>query len=58
LFGFTGFEGDLVLSNGYAALMELNYYSDYRTEYIQQFSSGLVDEENPNSFSFYPSIRT
>lgn len=36
--------GDRVLSNGYAALMELNYYSDYRTEYNQQFSSGLVDE--------------
>ncbi|MGK7932753.1 MAG: tubulin-like doman-containing protein [Microcystaceae cyanobacterium] len=36
--------GDRVLANGYAALMELSYYSDYRTEYIQQFSSGLVDE--------------
>ena len=40
--------GDRVLSNGYAALMELNYYSDYRTEYIQQFSSGLVDEVRSN----------
>ncbi|MFM7794704.1 MAG: tubulin-like doman-containing protein, partial [Microcystis panniformis] len=36
--------GDRVLANGYAALMELNYFSDYRTEYHQQFSSGLVDE--------------
>ncbi|MGK7946132.1 MAG: tubulin-like doman-containing protein [Microcystaceae cyanobacterium] len=36
--------GDRVLANGYAALMELSYYSDYRTEYVQQFSSGLVDE--------------
>lgn len=36
--------GDRVLANGYAALMELNYFSDYRTEYIAQFSSGLVDE--------------
>lgn len=36
--------GDRVLANGYAALMELNYFSDYRTEYQQQFSSGLVDE--------------
>lgn len=36
--------GDRVLANGYAALMELSYFSDYRTEYIHQFSSGLVDE--------------
>jgi hypothetical protein len=36
--------GDRVLANGYAALMELNYFSDYRTEYGNQFSSGLVDE--------------
>ncbi|ACK73518.1 conserved hypothetical protein [Gloeothece citriformis PCC 7424] len=36
--------GDRVLSNGYAALMELNYYSDHRTEYNQQYSAGLVDE--------------
>jgi hypothetical protein len=36
--------GDRVLANGYAALMELSYFSDYRTEYISQFSSGLVDE--------------
>jgi hypothetical protein len=36
--------GDRVLANGYAALMELSYFSDYRTEYINQFSGGLVDE--------------
>jgi ribosomal protein L40E len=36
--------GDRVLANGYAALMELSYFSDYRTEYVAQFSSGLADE--------------
>jgi hypothetical protein len=36
--------GDRVLANGYAALMELSYFSDYRTEYVAQFSAGLVDE--------------
>ncbi len=36
--------GDRVLSNGYAALMELSYYSDDRTVYTQQFSSGLSNE--------------
>ncbi|NET57358.1 MAG: hypothetical protein F6K47_14680 [Symploca sp. SIO2E6] len=36
--------GDRIMANGYAAMMELNYFSDYRTEYVQQFSSGLVDE--------------
>lgn len=36
--------GDRVLANGYAAMMELNYFSDGRTEYQQQFSSGLIDE--------------
>jgi hypothetical protein len=36
--------GERVLANGYAALMELSYFSDYRTEYVAQFSSGLVDE--------------
>ena len=36
--------GDRVLANGYAALMELSYFSDHRTEYVAQFSSGLVDE--------------
>jgi hypothetical protein len=42
---FRGIDvGDRVLANGYAALMELSYFSDYRTEYVEQFSSGLVDE--------------
>jgi len=36
--------GDRVLTNGYAAMMELSYFSDYRTEYVSQFSSGLIDE--------------
>ncbi|MEQ8462860.1 MAG: tubulin-like doman-containing protein [Coleofasciculus sp. E1-EBD-02] len=36
--------GDLVLANGYAALMELSYFSDYRTEYVAQFSNSLTDE--------------
>ena len=36
--------GERVLANGYAALMELSYFSDHRTEYVAQFSSGLVDE--------------
>lgn len=36
--------GDRVLANGYAALMELSYFSDYRTEYVSQFSNSLTDE--------------
>ncbi len=36
--------GDRVLANGYAALMELSYFSDHRTEYVAQFSKGLSDE--------------
>ena len=36
--------GDRVLANGYAAMMELSYFSDYRTEYVAQFSNSLVDE--------------
>ncbi|MCI3280626.1 hypothetical protein L5470_06485 [Synechococcus sp. PCC 6717] len=36
--------GDRVLANGYAALMELSYFADYRTEYVAQFSSSLGDE--------------
>ncbi|MBD1896275.1 tubulin-like doman-containing protein [Coleofasciculus sp. FACHB-129] len=44
--------GDRVLANGYAALMELSYFSDYRTEYIAQFSSGLVDEIRSKSAPF------
>ncbi len=42
---FAGIKvGDRVLANGYAALMELSYFSDHRTEYMAQFSKGLTDE--------------
>lgn len=44
--------GDRVLANGYAALMELSYFSDYRTEYVAQFSSGLADEVRSKSAPF------
>lgn len=36
--------GDRVLANGYAALMELSYFSDYRTKYTEQYSPSLTDE--------------
>lgn len=36
--------GDRVLANGYAAMMELSYFSDHRTEYISQFGSSLSHE--------------
>lgn len=36
--------GDRILANGYAALMELSYFSDHRTEYVAQYSAGLLDE--------------
>jgi len=36
--------GERVLANGYAALMELSYFSDNRTEYRARFSGGLVDQ--------------
>jgi len=42
---FAGVDvGDRVLANGYAALMELSYFSDYRTEYIEQYGTSLADE--------------
>ncbi|NEP39856.1 MAG: hypothetical protein F6K35_11675 [Okeania sp. SIO2H7] len=46
--------GDRVLANGYAALMELNYFSDKRTEYITQFSQSNLDEirEKGSPFDF------
>ena len=40
--------GDRVLANGYAAMMELSYFSDYRTEYAVQFSNNLSDEIRSN----------
>jgi rubrerythrin len=42
---FAGIDvGDRILTNGYAALMELSYFSDPRTEYVEQFSNSLTDE--------------
>lgn len=42
---FAGIEvGDRVLANGYAALMELSYFSDSKTEYVAQFGKSLNDE--------------
>ncbi len=40
--------GDRVLANGYAAMMELSYFSDYRTEYLAQYSASLLDEVRSN----------
>ncbi len=40
--------GDRVLANGYAAMMELSYFSDYRTEYVAQYSNSLMDEIRQN----------
>lgn len=41
---FAGMKvGDRVLENGYAALMELSYFSDDRTEYHAQFSQQSLD---------------
>jgi hypothetical protein len=36
--------GDRVRANGYAALMELSYYSDYRTEYVENYSNNPSGE--------------
>ncbi|WP_199245305.1 tubulin-like doman-containing protein [[Phormidium] sp. ETS-05] len=44
--------GDRVLANGYAAMMELSYFSDYRTEYVAQYSNSLVDEIRSKSAPF------
>ncbi|NJL39108.1 MAG: hypothetical protein HC899_21930 [Leptolyngbyaceae cyanobacterium SM1_4_3] len=42
---FSGIKvGEAVLANGYAALMELSYFSDDRTEYVAQFGRDLVNE--------------
>jgi hypothetical protein len=47
---FRGIDvGERVLANGYAALMELNYFSDHRTKYFEQFSSSLMDEVQNSS---------
>jgi len=48
--------GDRVLANGYAALMELSYFSDYRTEYHAQFSNQSRDsirtQQAPFDFTY------
>jgi hypothetical protein len=44
--------GDRVLANGYAALMELSYFSDYRTKYVEQYSPSLTDEVSSNKPPF------
>jgi hypothetical protein len=52
---FAGIKvGERVLENGYAAMMELSYFSDYRTQYLAQYSSSLMDEirENRAPFDF------
>ncbi|MGK7940033.1 MAG: tubulin-like doman-containing protein [Crocosphaera sp.] len=50
---FAGIKvGDRVLANGYAAMMELSYFSDYRTEYNNQFSKNLADEVRSNRAPF------
>ena len=50
---FAGIKvGDRVLANGYAAMMELSYFSDYRTEYNCQFSKNLADEVRSNRAPF------
>jgi hypothetical protein len=36
--------GEGVIANGYAALMELNYFSDDRTEFVEKYSSSDLDE--------------
>ena len=36
--------GDRVMPNGYAALMELSYFSDQRTEYVANYSHGNAHE--------------
>ena len=42
---FSGINvGDRVLANGYAALMELSYFCDERTQYVAQFSSAASGE--------------
>ena len=36
--------GEGVIENGYAALMELSYFSDDRTEFLEKYSGSLTDE--------------
>jgi hypothetical protein len=48
--------GEGVISNGYAALMELSYFSDDKTEFIERYSHSDLDEirsvEPPFNFTY------
>lgn len=48
--------GQGVIANGYAALMELSYFSDDRTEFVEKYSDRLMDEirskESPFNFIY------
>jgi hypothetical protein len=44
--------GEGVIANGYAALMELNYFSDDRTEFHERYSSSDMDEIRSNEPPF------
>ena len=48
--------GDRVKANGYAALMEMSYFSDYRTEYVAEFGKGVTNKvrssEPPFDFTY------
>ncbi|HHP7231622.1 MAG TPA: tubulin-like doman-containing protein [Xenococcaceae cyanobacterium] len=48
--------GEGVIANGYAALMELSYFSDDRTEFVEKYSDSLMDEvratEPPFNFTY------
>jgi Tubulin like len=44
--------GDNVLANGYAALMELSYFSDHRNTYLSRFSGSAKDEIKSDASPF------
>ena len=48
--------GEGVIANGYAALMELSYFSDDCTEFVEKYSDSLMDEvrskEPPFNFTY------
>ena len=48
--------GEGVIANGYAALMELSYFSDDNTEFVEKYSDSLMDEirskEPPFNFTY------
>jgi hypothetical protein len=53
--------GERVLENGYAALIELSYYSDTRTVYRYNFSSGsknqISDSKPPFDFTYLVGLK-